>query len=51
MPRKVVRANPLSPYGAERKRPAGERVWRQAAVKAILGLRSREDGIMRRTIE
>lgn len=38
------RANVLSPYGVERKRPAGERMCRQAVVKASWRLRTSVDG-------
>jgi hypothetical protein len=36
-PTKDRRAHELSAKGAERKRPAGERMWRRAAVRANAG--------------
>ena len=44
MPVKLNAANVLSPQGAERKRPAGDRACRHADVKAICFFVAFEDG-------
>jgi hypothetical protein len=43
-PTKDRRAHELSAKGAERKRPAGERMWRRAAVRANAGWGERGEG-------